>query len=207
MEKTEKKAYAMGLLARDFDIDFENLSGQESEQLNMIAEDAISDEPKTEAGKNLKKLVEEEQAKTDGEYNKGFNFHKDLHQNKIKPTAILIFKILADYAEKLVNKDEEEIVLLDQMLGDLIPKMNDMGFPVGSLGTPFNIVATWVSKLNKKLAGQLEHREEEIKALGVGVKSPQFGTLTPHSATLREMDEAIKKLRETFNFTEEDFRK
>ncbi len=202
--ETEKKAYALGIIGREMGVDFDNdLTADQYKQINEISEDALSDEPKTEIGKSIKKLIAEEQANSESEYNKGFNFHKDLNENKINPSAVFVFQVLAKYADRLVAKDPNAN---GEMLSELIIKMNELELPTGYTTNVFNMVAAEVAKFNQALAGQVEHREDEIKALSDGVKHPKYGTLSPHLASFKQLDGAIEKLRNTFNFTEEDYR-
>lgn len=203
--ETEKKAYALGIVAREFNVDFDaELPQEQLIQINNIADDAILDEPKTDIGKDMKKLIDTEQANSESEYNKGFNFHKDLNGNKINPAAVFIFQVLAKYADRLIDKDPTADA---EMLSDLVTKFNDLGLPSGYTSNPFQMVAGQVSRLNAVIKGQVDYRKDEIEALSVGIKHPRYGTLSPHLASLRDMDAAIKRLRETFNYTEEDYRK
>lgn len=202
--ETEKKAYALGIIGREMNLDFDELSQEQYAQLNQIAEDAIADEPQTEVGKSMKKLIEEEQANTDGEYNKNFNFHKDLNENKINPAAVFVFELLGKNGKRLIDKDS---TVSGEMLSELIQKFNELELPVGYTESPFTMVAAEVAKLNAALKGQIEHRDDEIKALSVGVRHPKYDTLSPHLASIKQLDETIAKLRETFGFTEQDYRK
>lgn len=203
MTDTEKKAYALGIIAREFNVDFDNVSQEQLTQMNSVAEDAILDEPTSEVGKDMKKLIDEERANSESEYNKGFTFHKDLNENRINPATVFIFELLAKHASKLTNNDKD---VDGEILSELIVKFNELGLPVGYTTNPFKMVMAQVSKLNAAVEGQVSHREDEIKALSIGVKHPKYGTLSPHLASFTQLDEAIKKLRDTFNFTEEDYR-
>lgn len=203
---SEKKAYALGIIGRELNVDFDNkdISADEWNQINEILEDVLLDEPKTEIGKNIKKAIEEEKENKESEYNKAFNFSKDLNENKIRPATIFIFQLLAKYAERLVDKDEDAKF---DMLAELVEKLNELQFPVGYIDSPFNVLLADAKKLNTALQGQMKHREDEIKALSIGIRHPKYETLSPHLASFAQMDTAIKTLRETFNFTEEDYRK
>ncbi len=203
--ETEKKAYALGIVGRELGIDFDGeISSEQWVQIGNITDDALLDEPKTETGKQIKALIEKEKADSESEYNKGFNFHTDLNKNKINPSTVFVFQILAKYAEDIISKKPNVDA---DILGEVVSKFNDLGMPTGYFKSVFNVVATEVSKLNASMDGQMSHREDEIKAYSIGIKHPKYGTLAPHLATLREMDESIKKLREKFNFKEEDYRK
>lgn len=204
MNKTEQKAYALGIIGGELGIDFDNLPPDQLSQISDIADDAILDEPKTEIGKQMKKKIEEEKANSDGEYNKSFNFHKDLNKNKIDPIIIFILEKLFKYAPKLVEKDEQAN---SDLLGDVVSKMNELKYPVGYISNPFKLISSFLIRLEGELKGQLNHREDEIKALSIGVRHPKYDTLSPHLASFKDMDNAIKTLRKTFNFTEEDYRK
>ncbi len=203
MEETEKKAFALGLVARELNLDFDELNPQDFAKIESIVTDSLLDEPTSDLGKKMKEIIAKELENKEGEYSKGFNFHKDLYSNKINPLTIFILETLAKYGERLVNTDESVDA---EILSEVVSKMNELEYPVGYMLNPFNMVNSYVSRLNAALKGQQEHREDEIKALSIGVKHPKYGTLSPHLASLKDMDSAVKKLRETFNFTEEDYR-
>ncbi len=204
MNNVEKKAYALGIIGREMGVDFDqNMSAEQSAQINAIADDAILDEPQSEIGKKIKNVMAEERANSESEYNKGFNFHKDLNNNKINPSAIFVCELLAKYIERLIHKDE---TAEGEMLSELVNKLNELECPVDYFSAPFNMITPHLAKLNAAIKGQVEHRQDEIQAYSIGVKHPKFGTLSPHLATLKQMDESIKTLREKFNFTEEDYR-
>lgn len=205
MEQTQKKAYALGILARELRVDFDEASPSDLNTLNMLSEDVILDEPTTEEGKRYKLIIDAEKADTESEYNKGFNFHTDLNTNKILPATIFVFQLFGKYAEKLASKEDVEATRAE-MLGELVSKMNELEYPVGYFDDPFNILLPEVSKLMSALKGQVEHRDNELKAMSIGVKHPKYGTLSPHLATLKQLGDAAAKLRETFNYTEEDYR-
>lgn len=200
----EKKAYALGIIGRELQIDFnDNLSPDQMRQLDEIAEDAILDEPKTETGIKFKKAIEEEKQKSESEYNTSFNFNKDLNNNKIVPATVFLFEVLAKYAQRIVDKDEN---VEGEILSEIIVKMNELEYPTGYLKSPFNTVLGWVQNLSNRLEGQLTDREEEIKAYSVGVTHPKHKTLSPHIASFKQFDDAILKLRESSGFTEKDYR-
>ncbi len=207
----DDKAYALGIIGREFQIDFnEKLSPDQLRQLDEIAEDVILPEPKTEIGIKLKAMIEEEKSKPTSDYNTGFDFSKDLNNNKIVPMTIFLLETLAKYAQRLVDKDKN---VEGEILSELIIKMNELEYPIGTapgslpyFKSPFNTAFGYLQKQLERIEGQVTDREEEIKAYGIGARHPKFNTLSPHIASFKQMDEAIVKLRETFGFTEEDFR-
>lgn len=203
--EAEKKAYALGIIGPHFGVNFndDDIDPQQMAQLSEIASDAILDEPKTEVGKSMKEIIEKEKADKEGEYNKGFNFHKDLNMNKITPATVFLLQLLAKYAERIVANDEK---VEGEMLCELIVKFNELDYPTGYVLRPFNIIVPQIQKLGAVLKGQVDHREDEIKAMAVGIKHPKYNNLTPHIASFKQLDESIKKLQETFGFTEEDYR-
>lgn len=206
MEQTQKKAYALGIIGRELNIDFDSdISQETANDLSALADDALLDEPKSEVGKKMKGIIEAEKVDAESEYNKGFNFHTDLNKNKIMPATVFVFQIFGKYAEKLASKEDIEGTRTE-MLNELVSKLNELEYPVGYFDDPFNHLLPEVSKLLTALKGQVEHREEELKAMSVGVKHPKYGTLSPHLGSLKQYDDAIKNLRETFGFTEEDYR-
>lgn len=204
MNKNEQRAYAIGIIARELNIDMDSESPEVFVELNSVLEDVLLDEPKTEANKKLKKKIEEEMENKESEYNSSFNFHKDLNQNKINPATVFILETLGKNAEKIVNGEDKDIE--NEIIGEIIKKLNEINFPIGYVNNPFNTILALVGKLNSTMKGQVEHREEEIKALSVGVRHPKYKTLSPHLASIGVLDDTIKKLREKFNFTEEDYR-
>lgn len=204
MNETENKAYALGIISRELGVDFESdLSPEELTQVNGIAEDAVSEDPKTDLGKKMKDIIQKEKSATDGDYNKGFNFHKELNNNKINPAAIFLFELFGKYAKRLVEKDEKAE---GEMLSEFIAKLNELDFPTGYIKSPFNMISTHITKLNNAVQGQSNHREDEIEALAIGFRHPLYGTLSPHLASFKNMDDAIENLRTTFKFTEKDYR-
>ncbi len=203
MNDNEKRAYALGIIGREIGIDFDTVSQDQLVQINAIAEDALLDEPKTEVGKNMKKFIDEEQKNTDGEYNKGFNFHKDLNNNKINPFTAFVFETLGKYGTRLAEKDETAET---EMVNDLVTKMNELEYPIGYINNPFTLIQAQVVRLSNILKGQVDSREDEIKAYSIGIKHPKYGTLSPHLASLKQMDTAIANLKEKFGFTEDDYR-
>ncbi len=203
-ETIEKKAYALGIIGRELMIDFDdNLTTDQMRQIEEIAEDALLDEPKTETGKKFKIVIEEEKKNADSEYNQGFNFSKDLNNNKITPLSVFILQTFGKYAERIAAKDKE----VDQeMLSEIIVKMNELGFPTDYIKTPFNVILGKTQLINDLLGGQLMARKEELMAYTVGVRHPKYKNLTPHIATFKQLDDAIGNAKEKFGFTEEDYR-
>lgn len=201
--ETEKKAYALGIIGRENHVNFDSdIDPDKLSYLNSLAEDAILDEPKTEDGKKMKILIEQEMAVSDGEYNKTFNFHKDLNNNKIAPGSVFVLELLAKYAQQLNDADEK---LYDKLLSEIIIKFNELELPVGYSEKPFVMAMGHVKKLFTLLEGQVGIRELELRSLATGVHHPKFG-LSPHLASFKKLDEAIIKLREITGFTGEDFR-
>ncbi len=204
LEHSKRKAYAMGIIARELHIDFDQqLSADEAQTLSALGEDVLLDEPKSEKGKELKIIVDEEKALADSEYNKAFNFSADLNENKIRPATIFLFQLFAKYAEKIVNDDKG---VLQEMMDELVAKLNDLEYPVSYFSSPFSTVQSQIKPLLDLLEGQKTIRDEELLSYAVGVKHPKYHTLTPAIASLRMMDVAIAKMKETTGFTEEDFR-
>src|ERR1700741_1373214 len=102
MNETEKRAYALGLIAKELEIDFESeIDPKEMDKINAVLEDSIADEPKTEIGKKMKDIIAHELETKDGEYNKQFDFHKDLNDNKVVPATIFVLELLGKYAKKI----------------------------------------------------------------------------------------------------------
>lgn len=194
----------MGIIGRELGVDFENLTPQDSQALDMLALDAVSDEPVSEKGKEFKAIIEKESADDESEYNKGFKFHTDLNENKIRPATIFLLQLLGQYAEKVVGGTENAEA---DMLGDFVTKLNDLEFPVDYTDNPFNTIIGLIGKLKREYEGERKHRETEILSLGVGLRHPKYNTLAPHLASLRQLDGAIANLREKFGFTKEDFSK
>lgn len=202
MEEVTKKAYATGIIARELNLDFDSMSNDDKLAVYALVEDAILDEPVSEKGKEMKALIDKEMADVESDYNQGFNFHKDLNQNKIAPASIFVLELMGKYAERLVNDDPKA---LPEMMDELVAKVNDLGLPVGYLDDIFNPLSIQGAKLKDRLVGQRDYREQEMRAIAIGIKHPKHGTLSPHLASLRDMDKSIVKLRETFGFKPEDF--
>lgn len=202
----DNKAYLLGIICGELGIDpndFGDLSKDQMMQLDEIAEDALLDEPKTDLGKKMKARAEEERGKEDSDYNKSFNFNKDLNNNKISPLTVFVMEIIGKYAQRIVDKDQN---VESEMLSEIIIKMNELEYPISYLNSPFNIIVPSINKLLNRLQGQVDHRKDEILAYSIGVRHPKFNTLDTGMPTIKNLDEAIKKLRESTGYTEADYR-
>lgn len=200
---TEQKAYILGIITRELNVNFDDVSQEELVGINKVLEDVLLDEPETDLGKKIKEIVKKEQEDTEGDYNKSFNFHKDLNENKIIPTTKFILEVLSTYSQRIIDNDE---TVEQDILAEIVKKMNELNYPNGYIQSPFNTILATINKISSALKGQVEHREDEIKSLSIGIRHPKYNTLSHHLSSFKDMDNAIKRLRETFNFTEEDYR-